>query len=333
MAIYDSDILYATRLMEYIQSCKQYDYYVYLFSEKEKLKDFIEHNATDVLLKNVNDDIEEICFDKIKKVYDLTELYEEENSNNIIYKYQSAKNIIESIYDKSNFISKNKNKSNQSGKNIISVVMPSAGYNKSIFLWSFIKNLSDRSKLLYIPIELFPISLVQQVGMKQLNLSEFLLYLKENNSNLILKLKSLIQELDNFFCLQGITHGLDILSLSIEDIGVLIDLLKSVDDFDTIVFSISFFDEITIELMKQSNMIYALSYEGFYEEGLWKEWERQLLLSDIEFHAKEVERIILQENISNNIRFKTFQELTTSSIWPMAKYHVDEIRKKAFYER
>jgi hypothetical protein len=203
---------------------------------------------------------------------------------------------------------------NIQGTRIISVISPIPSMVKLLFAWSISVRLSERNKVLIVPLDLLPIQLLSFMDYTSQSLSEFIYYLKEN-PNIIKKMKSLLSYNGNLSYLTGITHGFDVLSLTKEDICKWVEALKNHSDYQTVVFYLGCYTDSIVELIKQSHSVIIPTTGTSYENAMLKEWEQQMDRMGVDTNCDKFQRISLQEEKASTQVPISLQELSKSCVW------------------
>jgi len=317
MAIYDSDIIYATRFMEYFKKKKDLGFEISAFTRKDSLDEFLRAHQIEILILGEYITREELLEEKIKYIFRFSDEPKTENDTGSpgIFKYQPVQAVMAEIIG---VYAKKKNESGieQSSEftKIISVISPTPNTMKLLFTWSIGVLLSERKKVLIVPLDLLPIQLLSFVDYTSQSLSEFIYYLKEN-PNIITKMKSLLCFNGNLAYLTGITHGFDLLSLTKEDIGKWVEALKNHTDYHTVVFYLGCYTDSIVELMKQSDSILIPITGTAYEKPMLNEWERQMGRIGIDTNSDKFQRILLQEEETQVQAPISLQGLSRSNAW------------------
>lgn len=325
-ALYDSDVFYATRFMEYFKGKKEVDFIITVFTLLDKLEEFLQEHLVEILLLGEQVTMKEETLKNIKCIYCLTE-----NPNKKIdtawlqvYKYQSAKAVMAEIlkdYAGKENLSQVKYNSDQT--KIISIFAPVPGIEKLIFSWSISTFLSEQKRVLFVPIEPFPIRLPTNLDRTNQSLSEFIYYLKEN-SNITNKMIMLPQTSGNLSVLSGIVHGADLLSLNKEDIQNWMEEIRIHTDYQTVIFYLGCYTEAMIELMNLSDSILVTLLEGSYEAFVSQEWERQMGQSGVNTKQDKFEFVELQGEKAHGHMPATMIELTSSTSWLCAQQYLND---------
>ncbi len=317
-ALYDSDIFYATRFMEYFKGNREYDFRISVFTRKDSLEECLMTNPVEILLLGELITEDEIDLHNVRYIYRLTEsTYMEPDDNTpFIYKYQSVKAVMKDIItnyrDRENVLGKKGGK--EEGTKILSVFSPITGLKDLSFTWSLSLQLAEQYKVLFVLLELLPVQLLEAMDYTENALSEFIYYLK-GASDLSEKLKLLQKQQGSLYYISGVVHGADILSLTKEDMHKWIENLRKSDTYQMVVFYISCYTEAMIELMKLSDSVLITYKENNYEAAVLHEWERQMSTLGINIRKEKFRLLPLtgEEQIEDLPR--TAAELAKSPYW------------------
>lgn len=328
-AIYDSDVLYATRLMEYFNKKTIPGFDPFVFTRKEKLEAFLSDHKIEILLMEEQLTFPDEVLNNIKNIFYFIEnrAYLNETEEKFIRKYQPAQKMISEVLGKYHH---KETKSQTGGKlernKIITIFSPKPGAETSFYAWSLGIRLSKLDKTLFIPMELFDIPGLPIQKQTGFYLSEFIFYLKENPVQ-IEKIKDMLQYEGYLSYLAGIMHGCDLLSLTREDIHRMIELFSRLTNFNTIVIYTAFYSEAVIELMNISDSVHIPVMDSAYEEAILHEWERQMERTGINMNTKKFSKVFLpvikgQDDISFNLQtladnpfWKASENFQTEGIW------------------
>jgi len=282
LALYDSDVQYAGKLMEYLKNLKWEDFDILLFTRQESLADFIKYQPVEILLIGTDSLPDEMLNKNIKYIIHLTETQKDSQSQQCqIYKYRSAGNIASDIVSCYTKLEDSNEKRAFKDVMIISVFSPVAGAEKISFAWSLAKELSHKRKTLFINLDMFPVNIAAKSEQAAYALSEYLYYFKENRPDMIEKLKEYLNYSERLSYLSGLAHGFDLLSISKEETEKFIKELKDHKEYETVVFYLGLYTEASMEILRQSDKAYLAYCNLPYEELVIKEWTRQIDLMGI----------------------------------------------------
>jgi len=326
MVIYDSDSIYAIRFMEYVKR-RGLDFEVLVFTKEESFAEYIGLHRIEILLLGEALSVTEEQLENISRLYILSEQpFEEEQGDQRIFKYQSAEAILAKIA--TDYIEKEKGAGGtveESDRTVISVVSLPPSRNKLSFSWSLAYLLSERRRVLFIPMELLPIPFLTLNNSSDSNLSEFIYYLKDNTLSTIDKMKPLICRMDRLSCLCGISHGLDLLSITKEDIQQWIGEIRKDTDYDTVIFYLGYYSDSTVEIINQSDKVLIAMEENSEEIERIKELERQLQLLRIPTGPDRFQKLLVPNQEWQEGRTISLQELKNSEAWFGAMPYADHL--------
>ena len=324
LALYDSDIFYATRFMEYFVRKNATGFEISVFTRKDSLEEFLEMNCVEIFLTGAEIILEEQALKKIRHTYYLsdTSSINADNTCMQVNKYQAVSSLLEEI------ISDYKRRENLTREdyhlekmNLISVFSPIGGKEKVSFAWSLSALLSETKRALFIILDLLPVPIISSIEPQSQCLTDLIYYLKENPD--VDKMHSLVRSCGKLSVLSGILHGADILSLTKEDIQSWGENLIANSDYETIIFYLGCYTEATIELMKLSDEVIITSLDNSYEMAVTEEWERQMNHSGVHINQDKFRLVKLHpEEEPVNLPI-SMQELMNSISWSEAEQYLN----------
>lgn len=324
IAIVDSDSVYAARFMEYIKNRKEYDFEILAFTRYDSIVDYVRQNKIEILLIEEEFASEEFSKENIKYIYVLSEKPGSKNTAVYpgVFKYQKVREIMNEVL--TDYI-KNENAKESSrirgGLRVISIFSPIPKDSKALFAWSVAINLSESKKILFIPLKLFPVPCLSNLEGNSQGLSEFIYFLKENNPDIITKLKTLLRYSGNLSCLSGLNHGFDALSINKEDIVRLLQELEVNTDYEAAVFYVEIYSDAMMELIKKSDTVLLPVEENEYERMVFNEWKRQIEFAEINYQPEKFIQLELQLLPDQNYFVESIEELKKSPIWFLAEQY------------
>ena len=318
-ALYDSDVLYATRFMDFFKKRKDFPFEIVIFTQRESLEEYLLYHKVEILL--IGNSYEgEISKEQVSYCYRLTEypVKKQVSETFVIYKYQEARGVMSELLKDYH---QRKNEPAESAsyyqKEIISVFAPGQNIQDLSFGWAISSMLSEQKKTLFVVGDLLPIQLIDSISVHN-SLSEFIYYLKENN-NIITKMEALLEHPYGISYLGGISHGDDLLSLRREDIQNWMEELQHTE-YQSIVFYLGFYSEAAIEIMKLSSKVLATHSGTAYDLERHRSWKEQMerskaLLSPEQCYTVELiqehpEQLpITMKQLSETLAWKRAEEL------------------------
>lgn len=327
IVIYDADSIYAIRLMEYIKR-RELGFEVQVFTENESFAKYMESNSVEILLLEESLPLNDKHKEKINYLCILSEQprKSEDFEENAVFKYQSAENILAKVL--TDYTKKENETSIVSGLNkgkVISLVSIPPNRNKFSFALSLAYLLSERRKVLFIPLDLLPIPFLSSMDNSNPALSEFIYYLKDQTSNIKTKLIELLSCIDRLSYLTGLSHGFDLLSITREEMSRWIEAIKNHADYDLIVFYLGCYAEFAIELFNQSDKVLVAMSDSTDEKAMIKELERQLKIIGIPTETEKFQRLVVPEQEWDEDRSPTVQDLKSTEPWYCAMHYADRL--------
>lgn len=319
IALYDSDSFYATRFMEYFKKRKEYNYEFSAFTRLDSLEEYLTTHKIEILLLG-STGLAERSLQNVKYVYHLSDSpnTEEISGSTSVYKFQPANALMNEILNdynrRENLVLVN-NSCRQ--HRTISVFSQVQSAEAATFAWSLGIQLSELKKVLLVIMDPLSVPVVAFADYSKLSLSEFIFYLKEN-SNSILKMKSLLEYSSNLAYLAGISHTCDLLSMTKEDIRKWSEELQLYTDYHYVVFFLCTYNEATEEIMKGSDTVFVTVTGSSFEEKVYSVWVQQMERSGIEVAKGKFVRTVLREEDTGQIPYSN-SALRNSASWNSAK--------------
>lgn len=317
-ALYDSDIFYATRFMEYFKGRQEYGFRLSVFTRKDRLEEFLLANPVEILLAGELIRTEELNLDHVRYIYRLTENRCKELNADIpeIYKYQSVnavmKNIIDDYKDRENILGGKA--AIEEKTNILSVFSPVPGLEGISFAWALSLLLAEQHNVLLVLLELLPVRLIESAEDSSNALTEFIYYLK-GASNITDKIKLLQKRQGSLSYLSGIAHASDIISLTKEDMLKWAENLRKCNTYRTVIFYISCHTEAMTELMNNSDSVLIAVKDTIYEGTALQVWEKQMNTSGINIRKDKFHMLRFRGSEAPDHMPVTSDELVKSPSW------------------
>ena len=200
LGIYDVDSNYANSLMEYISDKRGIPFRTVAFTELEALKEFAEKREIDILLISATAMTHDIAEYNIGKIILLTDgnVFAEYISYASIYKYQSSENIIREVINYYVDISTAEGVGSVlvDDVEVIGVYSPIGRSGKTTFAITLGQVLAKEKETLYINMEEF--SALSKIFNKEYSgdLSDLMYFYKQNPESLPLKLKAIVNSIN-----------------------------------------------------------------------------------------------------------------------------------------
>ena len=255
MALYDTQG-YSRKLSEYLNR-KHFLLDNRLFTQQEKLVEFLKDNTVDVLLLGEEVEIDSVPYlGQASRVILLSEgnTVAEGDGPPRVFKYQSAEKLLREIFQLM-----------EEDMGFTGIMTEGVGgqtefygvycpYGQPLPIQRlFAVNGSREKKSLYLNLELlcsFGIPGVQwSTGEDSRGMSELIFYLKQRNEKLPGKLRTLIQSWEGVDYLYPVEDYRDLYSMDRDDVDCLLELLANGTDYEQIVFDIGFLNDTALYLL------------------------------------------------------------------------------------
>ncbi len=324
MILFDSDTVYAARFLEYINHKKDFDYDLIVFTKQEKLDAYLLSNGIEILLLGPQETFDEALEDKVKHCYHFVENREDGIAGGqSIYKYQSVEHIIDQILR--DYLQRKEElwqENSQKPMVIYTVFSPVPSPWDSLFAWSMSFQLSGQRKVLFVPLELLPVTELTFLEYNREGLTEFIYYLK-GNSDFMHKLRELLNYGGNLSYLSGAVHGFDMQALNKEEIHRWVEGLRKEAEYRTVIFYLGCHHEVCAELMRLSDQNHILCGAGIYENGCLNEWRRQMDCIGIDSRQDKfryISKVPVNEGADSEqlLQYNSLQELKGTPAWQQA---------------
>ena len=324
-ALYDSDFYFATRFMEYFKKKREVPFEIIVFTQLESLKEYLQTKFVHVLLLGSDLDEDDIFIKNAKYIYRFTEDQRGRKDTNpcSIYKYQPVYQVMQDIL--SDFRSRENRINQEETKDqtdILTVFSPKQRQEALGFTAALYSILSKQRTILFINLELLPITFMEEMKSDKNALSEIIYYIKENK-DINIKLK----ELSNpsvLTYLGGIDHAADILSLDLEDAKKLMKDLRKSTEYQLILFYINSVSEALMECMVQSDVLITIKGCTEYDQALYDTWLKQLQRFGKQLPIEQSFFVELLEEDYGQVPISKAQ-LINSKAWQSAESSLDVI--------
>lgn len=255
LVIYEKEEDYAARLSGYLNRDPEFPYRVAVFTNPESLSNYLEQSYADVLLLG-----EECAYEAsgVGRRILLTEQHRDELEEPWIFKYQSAGNIMREIVA---YTAPADSRDEQGGPRIYTVFATRAGQERSEYARQLVQELKSQGEVLYVNMDLFPPEGKSSTG-EWKGMSEVIYYLKQGGERMRFKIRGVIGEYNGIRQLQPVHCSMDLMELTPEDVAVLFQVFREMQEFDHIVLEVGFYNEAMLEICRFSQVIYLVTPAG-----------------------------------------------------------------------
>ena len=332
-ALYDSDVFYATRFMEYFRKKIDFRFELSVFTQKESLEEFLSHHKIEILLVDDTIELMDISTENVKYIYQLLDYSQKERPLEPpgIFKYQSVKAVMsELLSDYNKKVNNTWINYNPHQTEFISIFSLIHNSETLSFTWAVSSLMSEQNKVLLVMLDLLQVPFISPINSSNYSLSEFIYYLKENN-DIIAKMKLLLDYQDNLSYLKGNLHGEDILSLRKEDVRKWVEELRLHTDYRTVIFFIDCPSEAMIELINLSSLVLVTNTGTVYEASVRQVWMQQLERSGVNMNSDKLINIALQSEEIGQFPIQR-SELMNSLAWSSAEQWIMRRKDEVAYD-
>lgn len=304
LAVLEPKEEYANLFLNYVKELRDSLFDTRVFTKIEALKVFMQENRVDVLLASEQSEYEEVG-KKAGVTILLTEgrMVRETDSYASVYKFQSAEQILREVYDLCVEECEDKTKY-YLPKQIrccrqLAVFSPYGGTGKTTLSMVLGHLLGAKKKVLVVNLEAFsrPSDFIS--NWENGALSQLIYHMKQERSDLDMKLQSLIQRVGNADYLSGVRHYLDIQGMKRKDLEQLFQALWKYTFYDVIVYDVSFLNEGIEALLEQCDVL----YEPVLEQGYGNGWMKKFSKEKQKVWEEKWKQVILprEDNLPQNI--------------------------------
>lgn len=267
LAIYDSDMAYAERLMDYLNRKKDFLLEAQVFTNEAAMEKALEEKTIEIALISESLSIEKMNRTNIRKFLILSEggFISEGEKQKTIYKYQSAENLIREIVSACLWeeervpIAAVKQRAGKSS--VISLFSPCGGCGKTELSFALAGFLSRERSVLLVNWEVFPAEYGDSRG-DEGGFSELMYYRKQGKGNMTFKLKAMVRTVKQVAYLPPADHFKDLYELEKEDVDAFLEMLLTYGGYDAIIFDVGFLSEAVIHLLEKSDKVLMPLWDG-----------------------------------------------------------------------
>ncbi len=259
LLIYDKEIDYACKLMEYLNQRQDFLLEAKVFTNFIDLKEYLEENKTDILLIAEEIDREQIPKKQVGHTIILTEypMVREVGEYPFLYKFQSMEMIMKELiiyYGEMGICTVKKVTTKESDIKLIGVFSPFGGCGKTLFSLAMGQEIAKSKKVLYIGME--AISSFKQEESGKGNLSDLLYFIKEKKESGLQGITWIVEKKGELDCIFSPDYYEDLNTIKEEDILFFLREIGKSLLYDIVIFDIGFWNEVTFLWLEQMDFIY-----------------------------------------------------------------------------
>lgn len=325
--ICDQEADYARNLMQMIGGRKELGFQMHMFQKLEPLKKFAEQKPIQILLIGEEYSQEERLEIPAAERFVLVKaegryLADEEKE---LYKYQSVDQILTKVLelsvDKERAVAKTLRKTRGS---LIGVYSPIHRIGKTKYALELGKELAEKGPVLYLNLE-------EYAGFEQLfsctyekNLSDLLYYIRQDSSNLIFRINSMVQSFQNMDYLPPALSPADLMAASWEEWSKLFDTLKKQSSYEVILLDVGSCIPELYTMLEQCDRVYMPVREETASRAKVEQFENLVQMWDCGEMLKRVKKVNLPYHTSEKKGNAYVEEL----VWSQMGDYVRELLRE-----
>lgn len=297
-AVCDLEAEYATNFMNYLNQKKNIPFDIQAFSSLEALVEYGRNHHIELLLISGRALRKEICELGIGKIIILSEgnhipAMEEYPS---VYKYQATSEVVREVmafYGEEKTMLPSAYPIWKKSTEIIGIYSPVQRCLKTSFALTIGQVLAKEKSVLFLSFEGY--SGFEELLHKKFphSLSDILYYIKQDSRNLILRMNSVVQTINNMDFIPPVQAPGDILNASWEDIQILLQEITLHSSYETLVIDMGNGVQDVFPLLEQCDRIYMPVLDDVVSEGKIRQFENLLKAWDYAQILPKIEKLHL----------------------------------------
>ena len=293
-AVCDLEVEYAYHFMEYLSRKKNIPFEIRVFTSAQTLLGFVKEHPVELLLISENAMCDDIQEQDIGQILILSEGIVPESTYEYpsIYKYQSSNQVIREALACYGANCQEQPAALQLEKkkmNIIGIYSPVGRTMKTTFALTLGQILAKNKGVLYINMEEYSGFEFLFERTYEQNLGDLLYYLRQNTSNLMLKMNGMIQTVNNLDYLPPVLSPGDIQQTSLKEWLMLLQEIADYSTYDTLILDMGDGIDHLYQLLEQCSVIYMpirtdpMSQAKIHQfENLLRLWDKVPVLERIQ---------------------------------------------------
>ena len=289
MAVYDADSRYADRLAEFVNQRSQVPFQVVAFTSLEKLKEFAAREKIDLLLAGSGVEKEQLDGIPAAQVVWLSENGVAEEGEAVVYKYQASDDLLREVMSwyRPQEIPVLMTAAGRRSR-ITGVYSPIGRCGKTSFALTLGQILAKKRACLYLNLEAYSgFEYLMERKFEQ-TLGDLLYYLRLGSDQLVTKMGSMVQSINNLDYLPPVLSMEDIQSTTAEEWIRLLQQIIDYSNYDVIILDLGDSVSQLYQLLEQCTRIYMpiradpVSQAKIQQfEHTLQVWEKQAVLDRI----------------------------------------------------
>lgn len=280
LAIVDAEEDYALLLMEFLNQHTELGFVAVAFTEPLKYREYEETHVVELLLYDEFN--KDMVFEGVKAKECILlgeECKEYTEGEREVFKYQPADEIMKQLQVfclKSGSLIKPVHKKTQQ-THVVGVFSTTYESKQTLFSVALALKLAKEEKILFLSMH--PFFSGRLLGCEtRATLSDIVYFIKQESSNLSIKLKDCMVQLGSVDCILGMAHWSEVLDLSEKDVLELLTILSKLFCYDVIIIDFGLFAGPTVPLLSACEVVLNVGSTGNLQEEMDEEFYHQLSL-------------------------------------------------------
>lgn len=264
LAIYEQDVEYAMKLMDYVNHKKGMMLEACVFTNEKSLMAYMDAHRVDILLLGEACSTGALLQTGVSHTVILSEkkYAKKDFAFPTFYKYQSIEHLLQEILA---LLLDENNRDDTCllvGKKARTIgIFAVTGDCRQNVCLALGQRLTQKERVLYLSFELLP-GLGWEPGRKdecyRQGMSELLYYVKKRGEQLALKIETITENVGGVSCVYPVEHYGDLYELETQDVEFLFDTLYQKTIYDTILLDVGFMGESAWTLLEMCDMAVAV---------------------------------------------------------------------------
>ena len=302
LLICDKDLRYASVLGENIMRRKELAFRVHICTCAESVYEFGKEKGIDVLIVDESFSEEEREKMKAQQVFVLTEnkVYNPRNREHGLYKFQPADKILANVldvFDEKKDFSVLKSGCKTKG-NLIAVYSPIHRIGKTEFALGLGMELAQKSKTLYINLEEYSDIGGRFALSEGRNLGDLLYYTRQEESNLALRLSTVIREIGELDYIPPIPMSVDLKEISLEEWKQFFAAILQETTYETVILDLGESVQGLLEILQMCHKIYMPTLEDAISKRKIRQFEEEVTKMNKEMIKRKTYQFIAVSDMS-----------------------------------
>lgn len=297
-AVCDLEVSYAYHFMEYLNRKKSLPFEVRVFTSREKLCAFAKDHRIELLLISDAAMCQEVEKQEIGQILILSGGIRDPELDRYpsIYKYQSSAQVVREVMDCYGEEHKKKPVPIQVVKKqteLIGVYSPVGRSMKTTFSLTLGQILAKKQAVLYLNLEEYAGFEYLLEHVYEQNLSDLLYYLKQENPNLIIKLNSMIQTVNNLDFLPPAASPSDIQETEYGDWIRLLQQIIDNSNYQTVILDLGDGISQLYRLLSQCTRVYMPVRSDPMSQAKLQQFENLLRMQEGDETLERIQKVKL----------------------------------------